>query len=279
MENEHSIFQDAHTLFKTLSANYPFAEYDSVGKSLLGREIPVLHIGKGNKTILLIGGAAANDPISPSLLLRFSKDLCTQISKENTLYGLNCSFIKGSRRVVILPLLNPDGNRLVQNGPSQESPLYERQLRQNGMKNDFSAWIGNARGVCLDMNLNDDFAARRGELNQNGMPNITGEYPESEPETAYATRIIHTLSPVFVLECSISSRNAIHTNRQDLIARIAKNTDYVVCDQQIYGFPSWFARTYQRPAAHLTVSSSLSAKKPYANLREFLFRCLYAVST
>ena len=280
MENEHSTFQDAHTLFKTLSKNHPFAEYNSGKKSLLGRDIPTLHIGSGKKSVLLIGGAAANDPVTPSLLLRFAKDLCAQISHQNTVYGLNCSFLADSRRIVILPLCNPDGNHLVQNGAASDSPLYERQLKQNGMKNDFSAWQGNARGVHLDLNLDDDFTERRNQLSQKGAfyPNIIGEFPESEPETAYVTQLIHTLDPIFVLECGICVQNIIYTNRQDLIARIAKNTDYTVCDKQIYGIPSWFARIYQRPAAHVTIAAPTSSQSPYTRLREFLFRCLYTVS-
>ena len=274
-------FQNAGILFKTLTRTYAFTEYDDVGKSLLGRDVPLLRVGNGDKTVLLVGGADAGDRLSEELLLRFADDLCSQIQRQNTAYGLNCALATELRRILILPCLNPDGKALTEEGADPSSPLYERQLRQNGMKSDFSAWKGNARGVRLDLNFNEDFAARRGALMADGtcLAPITGEFPESEPETAFLTRLVHILEPVCVLECGSAPKERICTNRPVAVKDAFPGCDLPIVERFVYGLPSWFARHYDRPAIHLAVSQSPdSINRLYGRLREFFFRCLYTVA-
>lgn len=276
--------EQACSLFKILSKNYPFAECNFSGKSLLGREIPLLHIGNGEKAVLLVAGADGTDSISERLLLRFSEDICLQIARQNTVYGINCAYLAQSRRILILPRLNPDGRALFDEGPDPECPLYERQLRQNGMKSDFSSWQGNARGVRLDLNFNDDFAQRRSAAAEacDHCAIITGEFPESEPESAFVTHLVRVMDPVFLLECShtiTGAINTIYTNRPNAIQKIVSNLPFSVSNQKLYGLPSWFSATYTRCGAHLLCNLHQTTEKAiYEKFREFLFRSLYTLA-
>ena len=264
--------QDSHATFTYLSKIYPFTEYDLSGKSLLGKDIPILHIGTGDTVILMIAGANANDRISEPILLQFATDFCEMAAKERTVFGLNCAVACQTRRLLILPCMNPDGKELSLFGADPGCPLYERQLRQNNMKSDFSNWKGNARGVLPQWNFNDNFAKRR-------EPSVTGEFPESEPECAFVSRLVKTLSPSLVLECSLGESDAIYTNCPDTVEQISNNTNCTLKNDFIPGAPSWFSHAYNAPSLHITLrSQELSPISVYNRFKELFFRCLYTLA-
>jgi|GEM_PF-2063050 len=280
MENKQGLFQSAGALFESLARQYPFAEYDRTGRSLLGRELSLLQIGNGDKTVLMVAGADAGDRLSEALLMQFASDFCAQVERGGRLFGLNAAFAARTRRILILPCLNPDGKALTKEGADPSCPLYERQLRQNGMKSDFSAWQGNARGVHLDRNYNDGFADRRSLCAKDGGPTlITGEYPESEPECTFAARLVHTLRPTLVLECGKASSDTVFTNRPSTVAQIAQSADCPICQQLPCGLPSWAAATYDCAAIHLGLQPCKhEISIAYLHFRELLFRCLYTLA-
>ena len=272
MDNKQIPTPNASTLFTYLVKNCPFTEYDHTGKTLLGNDIPMLHIGSGEKTILMIGSSHANDRISESILLQFALDFCYQVINQRTLYGLNCAVAAETRHILIIPCLNPDGKSLCIHGPDPSCPLYERQLRLNKMKSNFSSWQGNARGILPQWNYNDNFAQRRD-------PPFTGEFPESEPECAFAVHTVQTFHPVFLLECSLFDQNILYTNCPETVRSIACNTDCNIYEQYIPGAPSWFANTYNLPSLHIACRHSQGQENSiYRQFRELLFRSLYTLA-
>lgn len=259
-----------------LARQYTFLTYGSIGETILKKEIPYLQIGKGKKTVLLIGGANAADTVSESLLMHFAADLCQQIAKEKTVSGVNCSYLYENRSIWILPRLNPDGNALVKNGADPSNPLYERQLRMNQMKSDFSAWQGNARGVIPTLNFGNDFAKRRQnyfEKSQINQP-LCGEFPESEPESSALSRFIHTILPNCVAEFSEGDSKIYSFDT--LLAKTASCfTGFSVSNIPDEGMITWFSNTYRRPSVHIVCPHESTPAFPasiYNTIRAFLFR-------
>ena len=251
-----------------LARQYSFLSYGSIGKTILQNEIPYLQVGKGKGTVLLIGGAYAADRISEPLLLHFAEDLCRQIAKEKRVYGISCPYLYENRSIWILPRLNPDGHALSQNGADPSCPLYERQLRMNQMKSDFSTWQGNARGVIPTLNFGNDFAARRQKYLENDRTNYPpcGEYPESEPESMALSRLIYTINPIFIAEFSVGSSH-FFTFDPSLSTHVGKLTGFSASDTPDNGICTWFSNTYHRPALYMAFPHS-----DYSILRSFLFR-------
>ena len=171
-----------------LLAVYPFLRRTVIGKSVLGREIPVLWWGRGDCRVLLCGAHHGNEWITSLLLMRFAERLCADYQSG----GRDIVRLYESARYAIVPMLNPDGVSLSLHGLTQDIPAELRRnlIRANGGSEEFRGrWQANARGV--DLNHNYDAAFERGRayaarlgITEPGPTRFCGAHPESEPESA-----------------------------------------------------------------------------------------------
>ena len=264
--------------FSQLASQYPFLQLLDAGKTLLGNEIPLFRIGNGAPNILFLAGSDAAEDISESVLRYFLSDLCACISANKRPYGMNCTYLNENRSIWILPRINPDGRNIVLNGPDPACMLYERQLRLNSMKNDFSAWHGNARGVFPSLNYNDHFLAHKNACLKEtpDLAHSFGEYPESEPESAAVARLIRTLDPLYVMEFCKGSDVIFHSGlvSSDPTLRMAKQSGFSLSDAPFFGAAAWFHQLTRRPAFLIAGNSDTKSSSffVYSRLREFLFR-------
>lgn len=99
----------------------------------------------------------------------------------------------------ILPLVNPDGVKLAQNGKIflEKLPAAQRELlsKANGGSNDFSLWKANARAVDLNVNFNADWGTGKANVYRPSSQNYVGEFPESEAETRALCRLTRRILP------------------------------------------------------------------------------------
>ena len=168
-----------------------------IGKSILGRELPLLTLGKGKRTVLYVGGVHGTECESAALLMRFVSDYLQQLSRNGVVYEYSMRYLFEEHRICVLPMLNPDGACYVSTGVEKENPLRDRLVRMNG-SDDFSAWEANGRGVDLGHNFDVDFKERKRNETEKGILNgakqdYSGEYPESEPETAALCAFLRAL--------------------------------------------------------------------------------------
>ena len=162
---------------------FPAVLHTVIGESLLSRPIDLFRIGAGEYRILLVAAHHAMEHITALLLYDFAFSLVFRIKKEDFFAKCLQKF-----SFFIVPALNPDGIELLLHPDRQEkNPLFPRALRLNG-GSDFSAWQANARGVDLNHNYAAGFweykAIERARGITAGRTRFSGEYPESEPETA-----------------------------------------------------------------------------------------------
>lgn len=181
-----------------LCEDYPSVSVSYIGESLCGRAIPCLRIGSGARNILYVGAHHAMEWITSQLLLRYIRDLACAAAEERRCWGTDPSYMLQTRSIYVIPMLNPDGVELQQHGRDDKNPLWERILSMNGGSDDFSHWQANGRGVDLNHNYNYGF----GEYKQieaqmslfgGASGKYSGEYPESEPETAAVCSFIRTI--------------------------------------------------------------------------------------
>ncbi|MDP4153116.1 MAG: M14 family metallocarboxypeptidase [Bacillota bacterium] len=179
---------DYNTMMRTLEKlkeRYSFIEILSIGTSILGRELPLIRLGNGEKKVLYIGTHHSLEWITSMLLLKFVEEYCI-LYKSNARRFRHCIKSQSEKSsIFIVPMLNPDGVELVQHGIGKENPLEERLKRMSG--GDFSKWQANARGVDLNHNYNAGWHDAKAMEQEYGIlgPGSTrycGEYPESEPE-------------------------------------------------------------------------------------------------
>lgn len=139
----------------------------SIGHSLLGEEITGFHVGSYlGKQLLLTAGIHAREYISTLFLL---KEIPFLAKKKVNAY--------------IVPLLNPDGVRLVMDGTRF---VRDRKLRRflidiNGSRN-FDRWKANLNGVDLNVNFDADWGGGKCNQRKLARENFVGHFPCSEIE-------------------------------------------------------------------------------------------------
>ncbi len=166
---------------------YPFLSFSYLGESIMGRGIPVLTLGEGDSAALYVGVHRAKEWITSVLLLRWLNEACEWYASGGKLFHYNAGYLFSKKRLIVVPMLNPDGVDYHLNGVSSGNVLCERLSAMNGGSSDFSSWQANARGVDLSHNYSIGFDTQKiREANAGilgGAPEgFAGESSESEPE-------------------------------------------------------------------------------------------------
>ncbi len=182
-------------LMGALSLLSDVACVDVIGRSVLGREIPIVTLGTGKRAVLYVGAMHGTDATVSRVLLDFIEDYLSCLTRKMTQYTYPLEQMFRERSIYIVPMLNPDGVVYANEGVGADNPLFERVCTMNGKRSDFSSWRANARGVELSRNFGVGFIEGKQRERERGVlggaPNgFGGEYPESEPETAALCRMI-----------------------------------------------------------------------------------------
>ena len=160
-------------------------------RSIMGKEIPLITLGKGKRAVAMIACQRGDESKSSAVLLAFIKDYLAHLSRRAAVLEYSVERLFEERRIYLVPMLNPDGVDYALHGVSELNPLRDRLLEMNNGE-DFSRWRANARGVDLARNYEVGFMEYRAlNATLNGAPEgFCGEYPESEPETASLCRFL-----------------------------------------------------------------------------------------
>ena len=168
---------------------------DLTSHSILGHEIPVFTLGQGQKSVVYVGGVRGTESVLSRILLDFIGDYLERLKKGGTVFDINLSYLWRERRVIVVPMLNPDGVSYATKGIDLKNPLAERVLKMNNGSEDLKDWQANARGTDLSYNFDAGFGVHKAKAGLlNGAPKgYGGEYPESEPESAALCRFLRFL--------------------------------------------------------------------------------------
>lgn len=118
----------------TLIRTYPFLNIQTVGKSVLGKNIYVVKLGKGTKKVFYSASIHANEWITSVLLMKFIEDYCVAYNNNSRLYGYSVRRLFNSVSIYIMPMVNPDGVDLVTGFLNKNSFAY---LKAQNIANQF----------------------------------------------------------------------------------------------------------------------------------------------
>ncbi len=200
-----------------LCRTYSTAKKVPFGTSYIGRDIPAITLGCGSHRLLYVGGITSGLRTT-ALLLRFIWDYCRAQEEDRRIFGIDVSYLFHTRTLTVVPLLNPDGAVLREEGEDPKNPLTDRLLSMHGTDREsaFAHWETNGRGVDLRYNYDADFdiCMRRAVcIGSSGYP---GMRPESEPECAAVCRYLRAKTPTDL--CLMLSEGHRDTDRTGVIA-------------------------------------------------------------
>ncbi|SDF63898.1 g-D-glutamyl-meso-diaminopimelate peptidase [Fontibacillus panacisegetis] len=223
-----------------------------IGESVLGKPIHAWVIGNGKELLHINAAVHANEWITAPLLLRFIEDLATE-------YGL-IQKIEDKIALWVVPMVNPDGIDLVQNGIPNGCTDLEREqlLAWNDGNPDFSRWKANIRGV----DLNDQFPAfweeERGRRGRKGpaWQDYSGPHPLSEPEAIALADLTRKCNFSRVMSLHTQGRE-IYWNYRDMEPQQAEEIANQLANTGGYravrlsgsdaGYKDWFIQEFRRP--------------------------------
>ncbi len=163
-----------------LAASYPeLISTEQVGSSVMGRNITLVKLGRGEKKALIVAGLHSRENITVSFTMRCIEEYAEAYYSKTGKYGTyNIKDMLDSYTLYIVPLLNPDGLDI---STGDENPLYTTE------EIDRAKFKNNANGV----NLNRNFPFMWGYSDEEKTINVTtpdaesyaGTEAASEPET------------------------------------------------------------------------------------------------
>lgn len=94
---------------KIIKQTYPFVQTGSAGKSIMGKDISYVKVGRGSKEVFYSASFHANEWITSIVLLEFLYEYCNAIQNNSTIFGFPARRLFETVSIYLMPLVNPDG--------------------------------------------------------------------------------------------------------------------------------------------------------------------------
>lgn len=136
-----------------LAARYPFLETESIGSSVMGKELMCLKLGSGSRQVFYNASFHANESITTPVLLKFAEEYAEAYAADGMLYGVSATMLYETYTLYLVPMVNPDGVDLV-NGALTEGSYYEqaRRIAADYPQIPFpDGWKANIDGIDLNL--------------------------------------------------------------------------------------------------------------------------------
>lgn len=264
------MFTYANLLDEVKQFNKMGVETGIVGESMLKQPIPYVFYGNKNGNRMVVQGAIHAREHLTALLVVY---LCKYLVK-------NALPINGG--IYFVPMVNPDGVRLCQEGVNfiDNGALRQRLVDINGGTN-FSLWKANANAVDLNVNFDAAFGTGKQNVFAPAPSDYVGECPFSEPETRALAEFTLRLSPLVTLSYHLKGEivywdfgQTVNRRRDEGYAKaIAAYTGYslVGSGDSAGGYKDWCVRRLGIPSFTIEVGEdSYSHPFPYTQFQTIL---------
>ncbi|MBM7649332.1 g-D-glutamyl-meso-diaminopimelate peptidase [Bacillus ectoiniformans] len=245
---------------QTLKMIYPdLIDYKTIGRSVDGRDIYAVKIGKGKVEMTGNGSHHAREHITTNLVMEMLDQYALAYHNNTNISSYSVRKQLNAVTMWFVPMVNPDGVTLVQKGHrSAKNPSYVVKLN-NGSTN-FNAWKANIRGVDLNRQYPANWANIVGDPGRPGPRNYKGPSAFSEPETQAMRDFTrsHRFESEFAFHSSgqilywhYKQTGALLSESIMLAKKISRMTGYQMVPAKSNpsggGYTDWFIEEFKRP--------------------------------
>jgi g-D-glutamyl-meso-diaminopimelate peptidase len=276
---------------RKLEEIYPFLKIETIGKSVLGKDLFEVRLGQGNGIVHYNGSFHANEWITTAVLMKWLNELLLCLSKGGRLSGVDTLSIYRGKKISIVPMVNPDGVDLVLKGEKAAEGKVD-VLGINEGFDKFYAWKANIRGV----DLNNQYPANWEIEKTRKIPQ--GPAPRDFPGEAYLTEPEAVAMKELACKRDFEKVIALHTQGKEFYwGYEGKEPPYSCCIAEEFekksgyksvryvdshaGYKDWFINEFQRPGFTLELGKGINPlplsqmKKIYRATRRILMAGLY----
>ena len=256
----------------TLKIMYPFLITGSAGKSVLGKDIPYVRIGRGQKEVFYSASIHANEWITSIVLLEFLYEYCSAFQNNSTIWGFSARRLFETVSIYIMPMVNPDGVDLVTGAIRPNSAEYKQaqKIASNFPDIPFvDGWKANIRGIDLNLQFPAGWQNAREIKYAQGFTqpaprDFVGYGPLTEPEALaiYNFTLRHNFRLILsyhsqgeVIYWQFQNYNPpgaffIGTQFANVSGYSLESTPY---NSSFAGYKDWFIQNYNRPGYTIEV--------------------------
>ncbi len=136
-----------------LLARYPFLRAEEYGRSVLGRPLTALSLGKGGKKVHFGAAIHANEWITSLLVMRYLEEYAAALASDDAIDGTRARELYEKTTLFVTPLQNPDGVDLVTGAlPGGTALDKARRIASSYPTIPYpNGWKANIEGVDLNL--------------------------------------------------------------------------------------------------------------------------------
>ena len=198
-----------------LKARYPFIETGSAGASVLGNSLYYIAIGNGTTEVFANASHHANEWITTPVLLKYAEDYLNAVATGENIEGADIRTLFETKKLYIMPLVNPDGVDLVTGALNAESPSFI-SARSIAAEYPFipfpDGWKANIEGTDLNLNYPAGWLnAKRIKAEQGFTSPAPRDFVGTSPLSAVESRAVYnfTLAHDFILTLSYHTQGEV----------------------------------------------------------------------
>ena len=263
---------------QALAVQYPqLISTETIGYSVEGRELLLIQLGRGEKKVVLAGAHHAREYISSTFLMETVDEYAQAYYASGDFGGYDIKKLLDSLTVYIVPMVNPDGVNLVQNGvESTLDPDKVKSMRM--MMEGYDEWKANINGVDLNRQYPCHWDEKASNTDVPSSEMYKGTAPATEPEVQAMMALCEAND--FVLAASFHTKGEViywadsgteqAIAADDSIAQtLAEVTGYnlqpVSEDPAQYGagFENWFRQDFELPAFCIELTPTTGDNAPH----------------
>jgi len=271
-------YTDMMTDINQLTSYYDFISKGSIGKSLYGRDIPYVKIGKGSKKLMICASVHAREYISSAYIMEILEQYAYYYANDLSFDNFRVKKLLDTYSIWIVPMVNPDGVAIATEPHTVDLDELARHVGSNWVgSSTLLKWKANGRGVDLNNNFDAKWSALSTGTNWYAYMSYKGPTGDSEAETIAlenfcrkqrfdAAISLHTKGQIIYWDDALSPNLPKAEKLTDAICNI---TGYVKIPQTTSargyggGFENWFRKEFQKPGLCVELTPSANGEYPH----------------